>query len=412
MARSRTVHIAVTTGFVAILCSAGLIQVGVEVRRGEWPQAFDVFQRPPTQANLRAYEKILEDASWLVKRLRPWMQYAQFALLKDAGEKALVGREGWWFYQPGVKYLTQRPPTIKATDPPNDPLAAIVAFRDQLAARGIHLLVVPAPNKESVYPEMLTIRARHLAGAVCWQTCDLLERLRRAGVEVVDLFDAYQQAKRESAAASPQALYLAQDSHWSPSGASLAAKAVAQRIRERDWAKPGIVEYETRPSSVRRVGDVVRMLQVPQIERHATPEDIPCARVVRRDGGAPYQDDPNSEVLVLGDSFLRIYQQDEPGAAGFIAHLAKELRQPLASIVNDGGASTLVRQELYRKPALLANKKLVIWEFVERDIRFGTEGWQLVPLSPTPAPGPRSAASVNAGGTTTPMSGSMSRSDP
>jgi len=82
----------------------------------------------------------------------------------------------------------------------------------------------------------------------------------------------------------------------------------------------------------------------------------------------------------LGDSFLRIYQSDQPGSAGFIAHLAVEFGFDLASIVSDGGASTLVRQQLYRKPALLAGKKVVIWEFVERDIRFGTEGWQDVPL--------------------------------
>jgi hypothetical protein len=86
---------------------------------------------------------------------------------------------------------------------------------------------------------------------------------------------------------------------------------------------------------------------------------------------------------VLGDSFLRIYERDEPGSAGFIAHLARELSQPLASIVNDGGASTLVRQELSRKSGLLEGKSLVIWEFVERDIRFGMEGWQGVPLPET-----------------------------
>ena len=68
--------------------------------------------------------------------------------------------------------------------------------------------------------------------------------------------------------------------------------------------------------------------------------------------------------------------------AGFIEHLACELGLPLTSVVNDGGASTLVRQELSRKPALLRNKKLVVWEFVERDIRFGTEGWQQVQLPP------------------------------
>ncbi|HOH50587.1 MAG TPA: hypothetical protein PLI98_07620, partial [Candidatus Hydrogenedentes bacterium] len=96
----------------------------------------------------------------------------------------------------------------------------------------------------------------------------------------------------------------------------------------------------------------------------------------------PYADDPASEVLVLGDSFLRIYQRDDPGAAGFTAHLARALGRPLASVINDGGASTLVRQELSRKPELLRNTKVVVWEFTERDIRHGMEGWQDVPLPP------------------------------
>jgi len=55
---------------------------------------------------------------------------------------------------------------------------------------------------------------------------------------------------------------------------------------------------------------------------------------------------------------------------------------PLTSLVNDGGASILVRRELYRHPALLKNKQVVVWEFVELDIRLGTEGWQIVPLPP------------------------------
>jgi len=103
---------------------------------------------------------------------------------------------------------------------------------------------------------------------------------------------------------------------------------------------------------------------------------------VRRGTGELYEDVPTAEILVLGDSFLRIYERDEPRSAGFIAHLARELRQPLASIISDGGASTLVRQDLCRRPGLLENKKLVIWEFVERDIRYGAEGWQVIPLPP------------------------------
>jgi len=122
------------------------------------------------------------------------------------------------------------------------------------------------------------------------------------------------------------------------------------------------------------------MLQSAQIEKWIAPEPVPCVQVLRDDNGQAYRDQANAEVLVLGDSFLRIYQQDEPRAAGFIAHLAKELKQPMTSLVSDGGASTLVRQELYRRPGFLKNKRVVVWEFVERDIRLGTEGWQQIPL--------------------------------
>jgi hypothetical protein len=98
--------------------------------------------------------------------------------------------------------------------------------------------------------------------------------------------------------------------------------------------------------------------------------------------GSPYVDDPASECIVMGDSFLRMYETDEPGAAGFIAHLARRLARPLSSLVRDGGGSTIARRELASRPALLVGKRLVIWEFVERDIRFGMEGWKIVPLPP------------------------------
>jgi hypothetical protein len=261
-------------------------------------------------------------------------------------------------------------------------MLAICAFRDDLAARGIHLVVVPAPNKESIYPERLSSRARGLRTAVCPETRDLLESLRVAGVETADLFRVFEEAKQQRSAPADQPLYLAQDSHWSPAGVAVAARAVARRILERGWIEPGQVEYAGKPAPVVRLGDVLRMLQVPQIERSRNPESVASVQVVRRDNGQPYRDDANAEVLVLGDSFLRIYEQDDPGAAGFIAHLAQELRQPVTSLVSDGGASTLVRQELFRRPALLRNKTVVIWEFVERDLRFGAEGWQRVPLPP------------------------------
>jgi hypothetical protein len=364
-------------GFLAIVFAVPLLQLGVELRRGQEVSALEVFRQKPSAANLRAYEDSLEDASVVARALRPLFQFAQFTWLRDGGEKALVGRDGWLFYKPGFDDMIARGQPTTAT---NDPVAAIVAFRDALAARGVQLLVVPAPNKESVYPDRLTRRAPEGQGLLSPTTRGLLERLRAAQVEYVDLFAAFAAARTNAPASNPAPLYLKQDSHWSPDGLSLAARAVARRLAALGWIQPGRAGFAEKPSPVNRLGDVLRMLQSVAIERASTAESVPCVQVVREDGGQLYQDEPDSEVLVLGDSFLRVYQQDEPGAAGFIAHLAKELKQPLTSLVSDGGASTLVRQELHRRPALLRNKKVVVWEFVERDLRLGTEGWQWVPL--------------------------------
>jgi hypothetical protein len=43
---------------------------------------------------------------------------------------------------------------------------------------------------------------------------------------------------------------------------------------------------------------------------------------------------------------------------------------------------TTVRFRADNHVLLLRNKRVVVWEFIERDIRLGTEGWQHVPLPP------------------------------
>jgi hypothetical protein len=374
--RNRAAELALVIFFLLGVASVPLLQTVVEVCRGEGLSALEVFRQKPTSTNLRMYEDHLEDASIVARALRPWFQFVQFAWLRDGGEKALVGRDDWLFYKPGCDGILARAGSTASST--NDPVRAITAFRDALAARGLHLLVVPVPNKESVYPDRLTRRAAEGRTVLSSATREVLARLRTANVEYVDLFTRFAEGRTNSA--TP--LYLVQDSHWSPAGVALAANIVGRRLLELGWVQPGTAAYRERPAPVERLGDVLRMLQLRRLERRFLPENVPCIQVVDPVTARTYLDATNSEILVLGDSFLRIYQQDEPGSAGFIAHLARELKQPLTSLVSDGGASTLVRQELNRRPALLRNKRVVVWECVERDLRLGTEGWQQVTLPP------------------------------
>ena len=286
--------------------------------------------------------------------------------------------------------MLARPESADSTDATKDPVGAIVDFRDQLAAKGIRLLVMPVPNKESIYPDQLTSRAETLRGVLPTRTQEVLERLRAARVEVVDLFKAFSETRQQGGATRETPLYLEQDTHWSPAGVTLAAKAVALRLNALGWIHAGHIEYSQRSAPVQRLGDILRMMQSPIIERSLEPEKVSAVQVIRSENAQPYKDEVDAEILVLGDSFMRIYQQDEPNAAGFIAHLAEELKQPVMSLVNDGGGSTLVREELCTRPVFLKNKHVVLWEFVERDIGVGLKGWQHTPLpagwSNSPAP--------------------------
>jgi hypothetical protein len=379
MLGSRVKQFFLIIAFIATICSASLSQLIFDLVDRQIPQIAELFIQKPTKANLRAFETDLQDNCRMAKRLRTCMQYAHFRILGELGDKVVLGRSGWLFYKPAVQYLIE--PWSPETDHiQGDIFSAIMSFRDQLAKRGIRLLVVPVPNKASVYPDMLTRRARHTEEPVNYKTLEIISLLRQAGIEVVDLFAVFKEARVSLPLNDNTSYYLPQDTHWSHEGMRLAAKTVGQKILELGWVRKGQTEYTLKPVEIERQGDILRMIQVPQIENIFEPERIECIQVVSATTNQLYQDDPLSEVLVLGDSFIRIYSQDEPGAAGFVEHLAYELESAVASIVNDGGASTLVRQQLSRNRNLFANKKVVVWQFVERDIRFGTEGWQIVPL--------------------------------
>lgn len=362
--------------FLAVIITVPVTQTAFELSRGARPQVLDVFSRIPSEENLRAFESELEESSWIANRTRPHLRQVQFSLLRNPGNKVLTGRDGWMFYKPGVDYLIQSgQDDLSQQTGPLRAVRAITRFRDQLASRDIRLLVVLVPGKAAVYPDKLTRRADR--ARLRSRTLDVIAALSDAGVETVDLFKAFQESRDDDGQVE-EPLYLARDTHWSPHGVQIAAEAINRRISELGWLEPGSVQFESRRKTIEREGDIVRMMQLPNAREFFATEPIHCRQIVL--ARVPYKDDSNSPVLFLGDSFSRIYQTDPPHSAGLIAHLADELKLPLASIVNDGGASTLVRQQLARRPKILDGKRLVIWQFVERDIQIGTEGWKDVPL--------------------------------
>ena len=328
-----------------------------------------------TSRYLRAFEKKVEDENVLVLKFRPQYQLAVWNVFNEPGEKVVLGAgEGrWLFYRQDVEFLVQPSPLDVRSAKLDNPIQAILKFREQLKKKGVELLVVITPGKPSIYPERLTGASGEKPIASHGKA--ILDSLTKLGLNTVDLYTPLLAAKANDANLGE--LYLNDDTHWTPRGAELAAGEIAKKVNSMvnagliDIGEPS-VDYEVTDSLADRMGDIGEMsglnkfnvFKVQQVTGHVV---------------SPFKDDfRKSKILILGDSFSRIYQTDAPVNAGWIAHFAKNISRPVSSIVSDGGASTLVREKLARKAGVLKGKNLLIWEFVERDLRFGAEGWKTI----------------------------------
>ena len=113
MAAGRSQPICLIAAFLVMVGVVAPSQVICELRKGDAPQILELFRQTPTRANLRRLESGLENGCQLAQAVRPWMQFARFVLFQDTGDKALLGRDGWFFYRPAVQYLIEPAPSSK-----------------------------------------------------------------------------------------------------------------------------------------------------------------------------------------------------------------------------------------------------------------------------------------------------------
>ena len=132
--------------FLAIIAGVPLAQGVIDVKEEEEdkPVLLTLFDSPPSEKHLRELEQTLERNSYFEQKIRPLLQLARYSALGDLGEKALAGRPGWYYYSPGVRYLTEPYHDASGSAPAAaDPVAVISDLARQLGSKKIELLVVP-----------------------------------------------------------------------------------------------------------------------------------------------------------------------------------------------------------------------------------------------------------------------------
>ena len=299
-----------------------------------------------------------------------------------AGAKATAGDDGFLFFGQSIAYATGG--DLEKQRRGRNPLPVILQFKKLLAEHGVDLLFVPVPTKEEIFPDKLATNPdeRRTAAPFVGKVVNPFERkflldLGEKGVEVVDLLPAFLH-ERDRDRSAKASLYQAQDTHWTSRGLELAAHAVATRIKSYPWYKSlgaHRIAYRTQEARFSRHGDLHSRLPEAEKARYQ-PEDLRGDQVVAASDGSLYDDDPDSPVVVLGDSFTGVFELMDCEHAGVSAHLAKEIGYPVDLVMSYGGGPN-VRQKLLRRGAqALGTKKLVVWMMTARDLFDFWEGWQ------------------------------------
>jgi alginate O-acetyltransferase complex protein AlgJ len=402
--------------FLLTIVSVPIIQLVAEIRApraGGGLAMFDVFKALPSAEKVKAVrslrdvwnllphaedlkkaEEALESDSVVSQWLLPPVQSLLIGSLRAASEQVYLGRDGWLFYRPDVDYVTgpafldrsrlEQRAHAAAIQP--DPIKALVQFRDQLASRGIELVLLPVPTKASIEGERLSSRVPPGTLLENASMAEFQRRLAAAGVRVFDPAPLLMQRKM-AANGAPQ--YLESDTHWRPEAMEFVAQQLAASLNLPGGAgAPGV---QLSPKQITGEGDIARMLKLPKGEEIDAPQTVTIRQVTAGDNF--WRPSRDADVLLLGDSFANIFSLEALGwgeSAGLAEHVSAALGgRPVDTILRNSDAAFASREmlanELARGRDRLAGKKVVVWVFAARELAFGN--WKLIELKlGTPAP--------------------------
>ncbi len=345
---------------------------------------------------IQTTDNLLEDDSFIARVVRPQVQYLMTAWLGASTEQVQPGKAGWLFYGSDLAHVTgngfltpshlvrRRASGDTLTPAPQpDPLLAIIDLHTQLAQRSIQLIVLPTPVKLTIHPERLsrsnTVKRRVITNP---SYPSFLAELRSHGVLVFGTIAELTALKQQMAAP----VYLATDTHWRPETVEHLADRLAAFIDATvNLPETDPVDYRVTTTDVINRGDTLLLLNLPS-RQSLYPSESVSVRQIRTADSGPWQADRNADVLLLGDSFTNVYSLETMGwgtSAGLAEQLSFALRRQIDRLSqNDNGAFAtreLLAAELRRGRDRLAGKRLVIYQFANRELSLGD--WKLVDLT-------------------------------
>lgn len=279
-----------------------------------------------------------------------------YTLFREGHEGVVVGRGGWLYSDEEFRIGNGAGDEIARN------LTAIVDVRDQLAARGVQLLVAVVPAKARIYPEHLR-RWRQPPAAHVGAYGRAQAMLQARAIPNAELLTPLRLGSKDAET------YLHTDTHWTPYGARIAAGAIAEAIKP--LGLPTIPAQKYRGVLDGRAphhGDLLNFLPMtpwfasllpPPDALELTHTEAPAQTAAT--AGDLLGDVPAPRIALVGTSYSANPLWDFTGA------LQQALQEPVANYAKDGIGPFAPMQAYLRSDDLRTQPpRLVIWEIPER----------------------------------------------
>lgn len=282
----------------------------------------------------------------------------EYGLFGEGRPGVVIGRDGWLFTSEEFK------PAIKPNQV-EDNWKLISGVRDELQRRGIQLQVVLLPAKARLYPEFVADQRPVAQQQALYDQAR--ERLDQLGLQGADLFDVLEDGKSQGL------VFLRTDTHWTPLGAELAARAVAEDLLQRKRWQQGELSYETRKvGSETHKGDLLSYLPLDPYFAAMQPAKEPLEKRLTEQSGEGGGDD------LFGDSAPQVALVGTSYSANpkwnFLGALRQALGSDLYNYAEDGHGPLVPMLRLLAKgEEETRDLKLVLWEVPERYLTLSSD---------------------------------------
>jgi alginate O-acetyltransferase complex protein AlgJ len=229
-----------------------------------------------------------------------------------------------------------------------------------LKKAGIQVVISLTPSKSRIYRE-------YLPKDFAWTAetdkryAAALDALGKGGVLVPDLATLFLNARK----ANPTVEYFFHtDTHWTPTGAELAAGEIARQVQAKIKLPPS-----SQPG--KKLGDYIKMIQA----KNDLSEQLPPADKakygkefyqIRNDadqGGGALLEDDTADTVLIGNSYTQPKYQ-------YADYLSVDLNRPVGLTwhVHQYGSYAILLEYLGSKAFKTTRPKLIVWDFEETDM--------------------------------------------